>query len=101
MFNFNRVKQGQFCLFRKTANGKRKGKRIDSFKLGQGAKRSRQNWKRSPFRIQSVKAQHGQSRWREDNIPRQHKNIRDKTVAFITGLTCHQHIVLQCISSDK
>ena len=34
--------------------------------------------------------QHGQSRWREDNIPRQLKNIRDKTVAFITGLTRHQ-----------
>ena len=28
--------------------------------------------------------QHGQSRWREDNIPRQLKNIQDKTVAFIT-----------------
>ena len=34
--------------------------------------------------------QHGQWRWREDNIPRQLKIIRDKTIGFITGLTRHQ-----------
>lgn len=50
--------------------------------------------------------QHGQSRWREDNIPRQLKNIRDRTVAFITGLTRHQrtpatHVLVFMISNEE
>jgi len=44
--------------------------------------------------------------WRGDNIPRQLKNIRDKVVAFITGLTRHQcipatHVLVFMISNEE
>jgi len=49
--------------------------------------------------------QQGQCRWREDNVPRQLKVLRDKTVAFIMGITRHQrvpatHILVFMISNE-
>jgi len=50
--------------------------------------------------------QNDQCNWREDNIPRQLSNIRDKVVAFITGLTRHQrtpatHVLVFMISNEE
>ena len=100
MFSFNRVKVN--LPIKKTANGKAKGK-IDSFKL---KVKELNNLDKTRKDLHSKVSQlrhnmeHGQSRWREDNIPRQLKNIQDKKVAFITGLTCHQRTpVTHCFTT--
>lgn len=50
--------------------------------------------------------QQGDCRWREDNVPKHLSNIRQRTVAFITGVTRHKrtpasHILVLMISSEE